>query len=107
RRSGVQLQVVRGDAPHVLENLPEPDVVRITGGGADVIAAAADRRPERIAAHVPTRDAAELAGRRLAERGYRVDCSLLQSVALDAEQWTEKGRSVGFLLCGELLRNRP
>lgn len=32
RRHGVQLQIVRGDAPHVLENLPEPDVVRVGGG---------------------------------------------------------------------------
>ncbi|MGW0604646.1 precorrin-6y C5,15-methyltransferase (decarboxylating) subunit CbiE [Streptomyces sp. NPDC002644] len=107
RRLGVQLQVVHGAAPHVLEDLPEPDVVRITAGGADVVAAAADRRPERIVAHVPTRDAAELAGRRLAERGYQVDCSLQQSVTLDAERWSENGRSVGFLLCGELLRDRP
>ncbi|MER5476364.1 precorrin-6y C5,15-methyltransferase (decarboxylating) subunit CbiE [Streptomyces sp. NPDC002734] len=106
RRAGVQLQTVRGAAPHVLEDLPEPDVVRIADGGAEVIAAVADRRPERIVAHVPTRDVAELAGRRLAERGFAVDCSLLQSVTLDAEQWTENGRSVGFLLCGERPRER-
>lgn len=32
RRYGVQMQIVHGDAPHVLENLPEPDVVRVGGG---------------------------------------------------------------------------
>ncbi len=32
RRFGVQLQIVHGSAPHVLENLPEPDVVRVGGG---------------------------------------------------------------------------
>uniref|UniRef100_UPI0006EB7644 precorrin-6y C5,15-methyltransferase (decarboxylating) subunit CbiE n=1 Tax=Streptomyces torulosus TaxID=68276 RepID=UPI0006EB7644 len=37
RRFGVQLQVVHGIAPHILENLPEPDVVRVGGGGAAVV----------------------------------------------------------------------
>ncbi len=32
RRFGVQLQVVHGAAPHILENLPEPDVVRVGAG---------------------------------------------------------------------------
>ncbi|CAM5273034.1 precorrin-6y C5,15-methyltransferase (decarboxylating) subunit CbiE [Streptomyces hirsutus] len=32
RRHGVQLQVVHGTAPQVLEDLPEPDVVRVGGG---------------------------------------------------------------------------
>lgn len=32
RRYGVQLHVVHGSAPHVLEDLPEPDVVRVGGG---------------------------------------------------------------------------
>ncbi len=32
RHFGVQLQIVHGTAPHVLENLPEPDVVRVGGG---------------------------------------------------------------------------
>lgn len=32
RGFGVQLQTVRGNAPHILENLPEPDVVRVGGG---------------------------------------------------------------------------
>ena len=38
-------------APHVLENLPEPDVVRVGGGGAAVVSAVADRRPQRIVTH--------------------------------------------------------
>jgi precorrin-6Y C5,15-methyltransferase (decarboxylating) len=104
RRSGVQLQVVLGSAPHVLENLPEPDVVRVGGGGAAVVSAVADRRPQRIVTHVATRDAAELVGRDLVEHGYDVECSLLQSVALDTRVWTEKERSVAFLLTGELGR---
>jgi precorrin-6Y C5,15-methyltransferase (decarboxylating) len=102
RRLGVQLHVVHGTAPLVLENLPEPDVVRVGGGGAAVVSAVADRRPQRIVAHAATRDAAELVGRDLTEHGYDVECALLQSVELDTRAWTEKERSVAFLLSGVL-----
>ncbi|MFJ9817127.1 precorrin-6y C5,15-methyltransferase (decarboxylating) subunit CbiE [Streptomyces sp. NPDC101151] len=104
RRFGVQLQVVRGTAPHILENLPEPDVVRVGGGGAVVVSAVTDRRPQRIVTHAATRDEAELVGRGLTEHGYRVECALLQSVELDTRAWTETERNVAFLLTGELLR---
>ncbi|MGW6926338.1 precorrin-6y C5,15-methyltransferase (decarboxylating) subunit CbiE [Streptomyces sp. NPDC054950] len=104
RRHGVQLQIVHGTAPHVLENLPEPDVVRVGGGGAAVVSAVADRRPQRIVTHAGTRDAAELVGRDLTEHGYRVECSLVQSVELDTRAWTERERSVAFLLTGEIVR---
>ncbi|MBG0856677.1 precorrin-6y C5,15-methyltransferase (decarboxylating) subunit CbiE [Streptomyces spinoverrucosus] len=102
RRFAVQLQIVHGTAPHVLENLPEPDVVRVGGGGAAVVSAVADRRPQRIVTHAATRDAAELIGRDLTEHGYDVECALLQSVELDTRAWTEKERSVAFLLSGVL-----
>ncbi|MDO0928575.1 precorrin-6y C5,15-methyltransferase (decarboxylating) subunit CbiE [Streptomyces sp. TG1A-8] len=102
RHFAVHLQVVRGTAPHVLENLPEPDVVRVGGGGAAVVSAVADRRPQRIVTHAATRDAAELVGRDLTEHGYRVECALLQSVELDTRDWTETERNVAFLLTGEL-----
>lgn len=102
RRFGVQLQIIRGTAPHVLENLPEPDVVRVGGGGAAVVSAVADRRPQGIVAHAMTRDEAELVGRDLTEHGYRVECALIQSVELDTRAWTEKERSVAFLLSGVL-----
>ncbi|ELS51931.1 precorrin-6y C5,15-methyltransferase (decarboxylating) subunit CbiE [Streptomyces viridochromogenes] len=102
RAFGVQLQIVHGTAPHVLESLPEPDVVRVGGGGAAVVSAVADRRPQRIVTHAATRDAAELVGRDLTEHGYDVECALLQSVDLDTRAWTEKERSVAFLLSGVL-----
>ncbi|OSC56010.1 methyltransferase, partial [Streptomyces sp. 4F] len=107
RHFGVQLQIVHGTAPHVLENLPEPDVVRVGGGGAAVVSAVADRRPQRIVAHAATRDAAELVGRDLTEHGYRVECALLQSVGLDTRAWTETERSVVFLLSGVLPDRAP
>ncbi|MFI8231602.1 precorrin-6y C5,15-methyltransferase (decarboxylating) subunit CbiE [Streptomyces sp. NPDC085900] len=102
RRFGVQAQIIRGTAPHVLENLPEPDVVRVGGGGAAVVSAVADRRPQRIVTHAATRDAAELIGRDLTEHGYDVECALLQSVELDTRAWMETERSVAFLLSGAL-----
>src|SRR5690349_5448425 len=102
RAFGLQVQIVAGTAPHVLENLPEPDVVRVGGGGVAVVSAVADRRPQRIVAHAATRDEAELVGRDLTEHGYRVECALLQSVELDTRAWTETERSVAFLLSGVL-----
>ncbi|MFI9722347.1 precorrin-6y C5,15-methyltransferase (decarboxylating) subunit CbiE [Streptomyces sp. NPDC052396] len=105
RHFGVQLQVVHGTAPQILEDLPEPDVVRVGGGGAAVVAACADRRPERIVAHAATRDEAEAIGRALAEGGYAVECALLQSVELDTTQWNERERAVAFLLSGR--RSHP
>ncbi len=101
RRRGVQLQFVAGRAPHVLENLPEPDVVRVGGGGAEVVAAVADRRPERIVSHASTRDEAEAIGRTLTEHGYDVECALLQAVGLDPRTWAEQDRSVVFLLAAQ------
>ncbi|MET7598656.1 precorrin-6y C5,15-methyltransferase (decarboxylating) subunit CbiE [Streptomyces sp. NPDC004082] len=107
RRFGVQVHVVPGTAPHVLENLPEPDVVRVGGGGAAVVSAVADRRPQRIVTHAATRDAAELVGRDLTEHGYQVECALIQAVELDTRAWTEKERSVAFLLTGRLPDRAP
>ncbi|MEV6553302.1 precorrin-6y C5,15-methyltransferase (decarboxylating) subunit CbiE [Streptomyces sp. NPDC051597] len=107
RRFGVQLQVVAGRAPHVLESLPEPDVVRVGGGGAQVVAACADRRPERIVAHAATRDGAEAIDAALEAGGYDVECALLQSVELDTSAWSERERSVAFLLSGRRRERSP
>ncbi|MFD9908931.1 precorrin-6y C5,15-methyltransferase (decarboxylating) subunit CbiE [Streptomyces sp. NPDC059063] len=107
RRFGVHTQVVHGTAPHILEDLPEPDVVRVGGGGVAVVSAVADRRPERIVTHAATRDAAELLGRDLTEHGYAVECALLQSVELDTRAWTERKRTVVFLVSGLLLDRAP
>lgn len=101
RRAGVQLEVVEGRAPHILENLPEPDVVRIGGGGVDVVVACADRRPARIVTHAATRDEAEAICAALREGGYVVECALLQSVDMDTEAWSERTRSVVFLVSGQ------
>ncbi|NGO71528.1 precorrin-6y C5,15-methyltransferase (decarboxylating) subunit CbiE [Streptomyces boncukensis] len=105
RRFGVQMETAHGAAPQILENLPEPDVVRIGGGGVATLAAVAERRPARVVTHAATRDEAEARGRALAEGGYAVECALLQSVELDTEEWAETERAVVFLLSGVRIRN--
>ncbi|RKN12695.1 precorrin-6y C5,15-methyltransferase (decarboxylating) subunit CbiE [Streptomyces radicis] len=103
RRFGLQVHAVHGVAPQVLEDLPEPDVIRVGGGGRRTLAACADRRPQRLVTHAMTRDQAEAAGRVLAEAGYTVECTLLQSVELETVDWSERGRSVVFLLVASRL----
>ncbi|MYV70843.1 precorrin-6y C5,15-methyltransferase (decarboxylating) subunit CbiE, partial [Streptomyces sp. SID2131] len=108
RRHGVTLQTVQGRAPHVLESLPEPDVVRIATGGVQVVTACADRRPERIVAHASTRDEAEAVGAALtAAGGYAVEILLLQTVGLDPDTWSERDRSAVFLLSGRRIERSP
>lgn len=99
RDFGVQVRVVHGRAPHVLEDLPEPDIVRIGGGGPEVVAACAARLLERIAASAANRDEAEAVSRALDEGGYTVECALLQAVELD-DEWSERERTVVFALLG-------
>ncbi|MFE2014330.1 precorrin-6y C5,15-methyltransferase (decarboxylating) subunit CbiE [Streptomyces sp. NPDC059491] len=107
RRHGVPLQAVPGRAPHVLESLPEPDVVRVAGGGVPVVRACTDRRPERIVAHASTRDEAEAIGAALDGGGYAVESLLLQTVGLDPADWSERDRSVVFLLSGRRIDRAP
>ncbi|WP_329140578.1 precorrin-6y C5,15-methyltransferase (decarboxylating) subunit CbiE [Streptomyces sp. NBC_01476] len=97
RRGGVELHIVHGTAPQALEDLPEPDVVRIGHADAEVVSACVARRPERIVTTAATRDTAESVTRALAEGGYEVERVLLQSVELDSE-WAERERSVTFAL---------
>ncbi|MDT0270177.1 precorrin-6y C5,15-methyltransferase (decarboxylating) subunit CbiE [Streptomyces sp. DSM 44915] len=103
RRVGVQVSCVRGAAPQVLTDLPQPDLIRVGGGGQRVLVACADRRPHRLVTHAITRDQAEEAGRVLSGAGYAVECTLLQTVELAAQDWSERGRSVVFLLVARLL----
>ncbi|MEU8523196.1 precorrin-6y C5,15-methyltransferase (decarboxylating) subunit CbiE [Streptomyces sp. NBC_01216] len=107
RLADVRVQAVSGRAPHVLERLPEPDVVRIGAGSVPVVTACTDRRPERIVAHAATRDEAEAVGAALAAGGYEVECTLLQTVGLDPEVWTERERTVVFLLGGRRIDRAP
>jgi precorrin-6Y C5,15-methyltransferase (decarboxylating) len=99
RRVGVQLQVVQGTAPAALDDLPEPDVVRLGTADPAVAAACAARRPARIVAAAGNRDEAEAITRALTDGGYDVERSVLQTVELDSD-WAERERAVNFALCG-------
>ena len=45
---GVHVHVVHGRAPAALDGLPDPDAAFVGGGGPDVVAAVASRRPRRL-----------------------------------------------------------
>jgi precorrin-6B C5,15-methyltransferase / cobalt-precorrin-6B C5,C15-methyltransferase len=74
---GVDVQVVRGQAPAVLEHLPDPDAVFVGGGGLDVVRAVVARAPRRLVVALAT---VERVGPVLeALRGYDADAVLLQA----------------------------
>ena len=81
RRYGVDVRTVHGNAPAVLADLPEPDVVLVRGA-ADVLRACLGRRPERVVALPRTLEQVEAARRALADVGYAVDGTLLHSSPL-------------------------
>ncbi|WP_052850777.1 precorrin-6y C5,15-methyltransferase (decarboxylating) subunit CbiE [Streptomyces avicenniae] len=100
RHLGVNIHVAHGAAPQILRDLPEPDLIRVGGGGDRVLTACADRRAARIVTHATTRDEAEAAGRVLSGAGYTVECTLLQTVELTTDDWAERERAVVFSLSG-------
>lgn len=80
----VPLQVVCGQAPDVLAELPHPDAVFVGGGGPDVVTACADRRPARLVVAVA---AVERVGPTLAALtagGYHADGVQLAASRLSA-----------------------
>ncbi|WP_435818939.1 precorrin-6y C5,15-methyltransferase (decarboxylating) subunit CbiE [Micromonospora chersina] len=76
-RHGVDVRVVTGAAPGALAGLPDPDAVFVGGGGLDVLAAVADRRPLRIVVTLAALDRVAPAVHLLRAAGYAVDgCQL-------------------------------
>ena len=76
----VSVRVVRGSAPEVLVDLPDPDAVFVGGGGPDVVAACAARQPARLVVALATVELVAPTTAALAE--YEVDTVLLQSSRL-------------------------
>jgi precorrin-6Y C5,15-methyltransferase (decarboxylating) len=79
---GVDVRVVTGTAPAALGGLPEPDAVFVGGGGIDVLAAVADRRPPRVVVALAALDRVAPAVRLLRAAGYAVDGSQLAAARL-------------------------
>lgn len=100
RRRGVQVHLVCGTAPEALEDLPEPDVVRVGGGGVRVVAACASRRPERLVATTGARAEAEEIRGELESAGYTVTAELLQS-ALLLPTGVQEAWVTAYAICGE------
>lgn len=76
-RHGVDVRVVTGAAPAALAGLPDPDAVFVGGGGVDVLAAVADRRPPRVVVTLAALDRVAPAVHLLRAAGYAVDgCQL-------------------------------
>ncbi|MFI7575549.1 precorrin-6y C5,15-methyltransferase (decarboxylating) subunit CbiE [Micromonospora sp. NPDC049497] len=81
-RHGVHVRVVPGRAPDVLADLPDPDAVFVGGGGTDVLAAVAARRPGRVVATLAALDRVAPAVGLLRGAGYAVDGVQLSAARL-------------------------
>ena len=81
-RHGTDVRVVPGEAPAALQNLPDPDVVFVGGGGTTVIEAATARRPARIVVALAAVERAGPAREALAAAGYATGGALVQAARL-------------------------
>ncbi|MCW3815248.1 precorrin-6Y C5,15-methyltransferase (decarboxylating) subunit CbiT, partial [Micromonospora sp. DR5-3] len=81
-RHGVDVRVVAGAAPAALDALPDPDAVFVGGGGTDVLAAVAARRPPRVVAALAALDRVAPAVHLLRAAGYAVEGSQLAAARL-------------------------
>ncbi|MEV4482586.1 precorrin-6y C5,15-methyltransferase (decarboxylating) subunit CbiE [Micromonospora coxensis] len=81
-RHGTHLRVVTGHAPAALRDLPDPDAVFVGGGGTDVLAAVAARRPARVVLTLAALDRVAPAVHLLRDAGYTVDGSQLSAARL-------------------------
>ncbi|MER7441238.1 precorrin-6y C5,15-methyltransferase (decarboxylating) subunit CbiE [Micromonospora avicenniae] len=78
----VDVRVVTGAAPAALAGLPEPDAVFVGGGGPEVLAAVAERRPGRVVATLAAVDRVGPAVTLLRAAGYAVDGVQLSAARL-------------------------
>lgn len=80
----VPMQVVRGQAPEILLDLPDPDAVLVGGGGLEVVRAAINRDPRIVVVTLTAIDRVAEAKAALRVPGRKVDGALLQSSRLAA-----------------------
>jgi precorrin-6Y C5,15-methyltransferase (decarboxylating) len=101
---GVDVQVVRGQAPEALLDLPLPDAVMVGGGGAEVIRAAVNYDPRIVVVTVSAVDLLPAAKGALKASGRKVDGALLQTsrlAALPGDQHRFAAVNPVFVLWGE------
>ncbi|PWR13865.1 precorrin-6Y C5,15-methyltransferase (decarboxylating) subunit CbiT, partial [Micromonospora acroterricola] len=78
----VDVRLVVGRAPAALAGLPEPDAVFVGGGGAEVLAAVAARRPDRVVLTLAALDRVAPTVGLLRAAGYTVEGSQLSAARL-------------------------
>jgi precorrin-6Y C5,15-methyltransferase (decarboxylating) len=96
---GVDVQVVRGSAPEVLADLPDPDAVFVGGGGADVgaiVQAAVARRPRTVVVALAALD-------RLAEVQQALAPYTVEGVQLQASRLRALGDATGLAASNPVL----
>ncbi len=79
QRHGVDVRIVQGEAPHVVDGLPPPDAVFVGGGGQPVIEAVTGRHPARIVVALAAVERAGAALAALTAAGYAADGALLHA----------------------------
>jgi precorrin-6Y C5,15-methyltransferase (decarboxylating) len=79
---GVQVRVVRGQAPAALLDLPQPDAVMVGGGGVEIIRTVVNRDPRIVVVTLSAIDRVAEAKQALKVSGRKVDGVLLQSSRL-------------------------
>lgn len=83
---GVKVALTRGEAPPALEPLPDPDAVFVGGGGPDVVAACAARRPRALVCVTRTAERAPVLLDRMRAYGYRAEGTGIQAAPFTL-QW--------------------
>jgi precorrin-6Y C5,15-methyltransferase (decarboxylating) len=78
-RHTVNVLCVSGEAPEVLESMPDPDAVFVGGGGLDVLHACLARRPQRIVATFAGIERVGSAATVMSGHGYEVGGVQLQA----------------------------
>ena len=81
-RHGTDLRLVTGEAPAVLDGLPQPDAVFVGGGGPNVVNAVAARHPGRIVVPLAAVERTGPVAASLTAAGYVVDGALIHAARL-------------------------
>ncbi|MEU4576925.1 precorrin-6Y C5,15-methyltransferase (decarboxylating) subunit CbiT [Nonomuraea sp. ATR24] len=82
---GVKVALTRGQAPPALEPLPDPDAVFVGGGGPDVVAACAARRPRSLVCALNSVERVPTVLGLLREQGYRAEGSQILAARIALE----------------------